>query len=136
MIFKITFQDNDFTELLEIICEKYKSNILWSLYKPENFENLSIQEQNKIYDEEFKFDKWCNVNTLNINKLTSSEIKLLEERIKIRILKYLKIHFYNENYEYLEKNLKVKFMKSFKVKFENGESVYYFPFNNSKWLTQ
>lgn len=135
MIFKITIQDNDFTQHLENMCERCKTHLLWDMPKPENFEFLSAQTQCEFYQRDFKFKDWCNVNCLDSNKLNSDEIKLLEERVKSNILAYLK-KYHQKDYWYFEKHLKVKFLKSFKSKWENGESVYYFPFNRGKWLSQ
>ena len=135
MIFKITFNDNDFTQYLERMCERCKINLLWDMPKPANFESLSVKEQCDYYLKDREFRDWCNVNCLDSNKLNIDEIKLLEERVKANVLNYLKT-FYPEDYWYFEKRLKVKFIKSFKVNWENGESVYYFPFNRGKWLSQ
>lgn len=135
MIFKITLNDNDFTQYLETMCERCKTNLLWNMPKLENFESLSVKEQCDYYQKDREFSDWCNVNSLDSNKLSVDEIKLLEERVKANVLNYLKF-FYSKDYWYFEKRLKVKFIKSFKVNWENGESVYYFPFNRGKWLSQ
>lgn len=135
MIFKITFNDNDFTQYLERMCERCKTNILWDMPKPDNFESLSAKEQVDYYIKDSEFRDWCNVNSLEPSKLTADEIKLLEERVKANVLRYLK-DYHKEDFDYFKMQLKVKFLKIFKVNWENGENVYYFPFNRGKWLSQ
>lgn len=137
MIFRITVNDNDFTQYLENACERCRQNLLWDIPIPqEDFDKMSTEYKSEyLYKNFFKFQEWCNVNTLEFNKLSADEIKLLEERVKGNVLKYLK-KYYPEKYDYLESQLKVKFLKSFKVNGENGENVYYFPFNCGKWLSQ
>lgn len=135
MIFKLTFKDNDFTQYLETMCERNKVNLLWHMPKPDNFEQLSVEEQVSYYIKDSQFRDWCNVNSIDSSKLTKEEIKILEERVKLNTLAYLK-KYHQKDYLYLEENLRVKFVKTFKHVWENGECVYYFPFNGGKWLSQ
>ena len=115
MIIKLTFNDNDFTPLLETYTSKifdigyYNSINEYSefkrkIYKYEN-DNLSEKEKQKLK-------------------------KLIENQIRTNCKKYLKKQ---NSSDYLIKSLEIKIIETIADKWQNNEVVYYIT-SNMKYL--
>ena len=115
MIIKLTFNDNDYTPLLETYTSKifdigyYKnineySEFKRNIYKYEN-DNLSEKEKQKLK-------------------------KLIENQLTINCRKYISPH---KKAEYLIKSLEIKIIETIADKWQNNEVVYYIT-SNMKYL--
>lgn len=115
MIIKLTFNDNDFTPLLETYTSKifdigyYNSINEYSefkrnIYKYEN-DNLSEKEKQKLK-------------------------KLIENQLTINCRKYISPH---KKAEYLIKSLEIKIIETIADKWQNNEVVYFIT-SNMKYL--
>ena len=115
MIIKLTFNNNDFTPLLETYTSKifdigyYNSINEYSefkrnIYKYEN-DNLSEKEKQKLK-------------------------KLIENQLIINCRKYISSH---KKSEYLIKSLEIKIVETITDKWQNNEVVYYIT-SNMKYL--
>ncbi len=128
MIFKITCHNNDYTNIIRMAIEHSRCCLLYDIPK-----NQIDKFKDKDWDKENKFRALFNPNT-NIEP-TLKYINYACNRIKSNILEYI-MKFNFDEMKYIEANLQVTFQKLFKYKFENGESIYYFPFNEDRYLVQ
>ena len=124
MIIRVSFNDNDFQELLESQFRYGLSTV---------FLTVKSQYVNSESEEDLKKYKEVNILQDNIlhkinteNKLTLDEkeqlINIIKEAYKIEI----ETKYKRSNKEYLLKSLDVKIISSYKDKWENGEVLYYF----------
>lgn len=131
MIIKITFKDNDFTQVLEEFFDKpVLSGFNYCLEKysidddPETlntYRKLSILIKgylHKLKDE---------------NNFSKEDKKHLIAILKESILDFIKDN-YAEDFEYLSKELIITTQKSVTDHWENGEMIYYFP-THDKYIT-
>lgn len=136
MIFRITVNDNDFTEVLEKFANNLFDRVYWVKDKPEEMSSTEWYE--KLYKPKQEIQKLMNPN------ITSSLTK--EDKVLLRAAVFLEWCDYidslptddemdAETKEYLKKNFVVSVSFLFTDKWENGEVVYYFT-TNQKWISQ
>lgn len=122
MIIKFTFNDNDFTHILENFFSEQNSNSI--MYYLKRFEKDDDIETLKNYR------KYSNLIREYANKVSENTINDVEIAEFIKILKDSITDYisdkYKENLEYLSKSLNISIQKSLTDKWENGEVVYYF----------
>ena len=131
MIFRITVNDNDFTDVLEKFANNLFDRIYWAKDKPEMD---STEWYEKIYKPKQEIQKLMNPNITS--NLTD------EDKVVLRAAVFLEWCDYVDNLpnrdntkEYLKKNFEVSVGFDFTDKWENGEVVYYFT-TNQKWISQ
>lgn len=131
MIFRITVNDNDFTDILERFANNLFDRIYWAKDKPEMD---STEWYEKIYKPKQEIQKLMNPNITS--NLTD------EDKVVLRAAVFLEWCDYVDNLpnrdntkEYLKKNFEVSVGFDFTDKWENGEVVYYFT-TNQKWISQ
>lgn len=131
MIFRITVNDNDFTDVLEKFANNLFDRIYWAKDKPEMD---STEWYEKIYKPKQEIQKLMNPNITS--NLTD------EDKVVLRAAVFLEWCDYVDNLpnrdntkEYLKKNFEVSVSFDFTDKWENGEVVYYFT-TNQKWISQ
>lgn len=132
MIFRITVNDNDFTDVLERFANNLFDRIYWWKDKPDEMDSTEWYE--KIYKPKNEIQKLMNPN------ITSSLTD--EDKVVLRAAVFLEWCDYVDNLsnrddtkEYLKKNFEVSVGFDFTDKWENGEVVYYFT-TNQKWISQ
>lgn len=122
MIIKFTFNDNDFTQILENFFSEQNLNSV--MYYLKRFEKDDDIETLKNYR------KYSNLIREYANKVSENTINDVEIAEFIKILKDSITDYisdkYKENLEYLSKSLNISIQKSLTDKWENGEVVYYF----------
>lgn len=131
MIIKITFNDNDFTQVLECFFDRpLFSGLNYCLKKysvdnaPETlntYRNLSVLIENylhKLQDEK---------------NFTEEDKTHFIEILKESLLDFIKDR-YSKDLDYLSKQLTITIQNSVTDHWENGETVYYFPTHN-KYIT-
>lgn len=120
MIIGTTFNDNDFTHILDEYWSKFRFiNYYYGLDKAEDpaiYRDLRIDMENLI-------EKAAN------NSLDEEESKRFLSYIKSSMLEFIKDN-YQDKYVYLSDNFRVAIKKSVEDKDYNGEIVYYFLTNN------
>lgn len=112
MIIKLTFNDNDFTD------------ILYSFAK-NMFINLTCGIKSSYSREEYeKFNKLLNPNICE--QLTEEDKKTIIKRCKEQIEEFI-VHCTEKESEvvYLKQTLKVEIIETLEDKWENGEVVYW-----------
>lgn len=130
MIIRLTVEDNDFGDLMNIFLKKFPG-VITKL--PYNIENMEIQEQFDAISEIRKIDKMLNPNITE--KHTKEEKKILIKRI-IKVFSEFVYNYTDESTaEYLEKKLKVEVVDFMEDKWENGEAWYWFQ-NSGIFLNQ
>ena len=131
MIIKITFNDNDFTQILE------------SFFDSPLFSGLNYcLKKYSVDDEPETLNTYRNLSVLietYLHKLqdeknfTKEDKKHFIEILKESILDFIKDR-YRDNLEYLSKQLTIRIQDSVTDHWENGEAVYYFP-THDKYIT-
>ena len=126
MIIKTTFNDNDFTNILE----KYWDRFMFDNYYKavEDIEDLRLYRDLKIDMEEL-----LQKAVYKEADLTAKEESQFEDYIKQSILAFIKKR-YPSNLDYLKDQLYVNIRLTVKDKDENGEVVYYF-LKHQKYIT-
>lgn len=126
MIIKTTFNDNDFTDILE----KYWDRFMFDNYYKavEDIEDLRLYRDLRIDMEEL-----LKKAIYNEADLTAKEESQFEDYIKQSILAFVKKR-YPSNLDYLKDQLYVNIRLTVKDKDENGEVVYYF-LKHQKYIT-
>lgn len=126
MIIKTTFNDNDFTNILE----KYWDRFMFDNYYKavEDIEDLRLYRDLKIDMEEL-----LQKAVYKEADLTAKEESQFEDYIKQSILAFVKKR-YPSNLDYLKDQLYVNIRLTVKDKDENGEVVYYF-LKHQKYIT-
>lgn len=126
MIIKTTFNDNDFTNILE----KYWDRFMFDNYYKavEDIEDLRLYRDLRIDMEEL-----LKKAIYNEADLTAKEESQFEDYIKQSILAFVKKR-YPSNLDYLKDQLYVNTRLTVKDKDENGEVVYYF-LKHQKYIT-
>lgn len=115
MIIKLTFNDNDFTHILEDYADKI-------------FDITYFDSINQF--SEFK----SNIYKLENDILTRTERQRLKETIENQIRTNCKKYLKKQNSsDYLIKSLEIKIVENIKDKWQNGEVVYYIT-SNMKYL--
>lgn len=122
MIIKVTFNDNDFTQILENFFSEQNLNSV--MYYLKRFEKDDDIETLKNYR---KYHKLILEYTNKISENTINDVEIAEfiKILKDSITDYISDK-YKENLEYLSKSLNISIQKSLTDKWENGEVVYYF----------
>lgn len=126
MIIRATFNDNDFTQILEAYFYKFKFCNYNLYYK-------NCKDLKEYVDKSIKSADLIRKITFETDKMTKEELKQFINIIKESIEEYLLVN-YKTDYDYLVKHLKVSLLKSCSDKWENGEVVYYF-INKDKYFT-
>lgn len=131
MIIKATFNDNDFTQVLEQFFEQpLFTGIYYSLNKMKD--NNDSQMLRKHIDLHEEIDEYLHI-IQDEQQFTPNKrgrfILILRNSIK----DWLKDK-YPDDYDYLSKELHVEFVKSVTDEWQNGEIVYYFP-TADKYIT-
>lgn len=120
MIIETTFNDNDFTHILD----EY-----WSRFRFVNYYyGLDRIEDPAVY-RDARIDMESLIEKAVYNDLDQEESKRFLSYIKTSILEFIKDN-YRDDYIYLSDNFKVAIKKSVEDKNYNGEIVYYFLTNN------
>jgi hypothetical protein len=120
MIIETTFNDNDFTHILD----EY-----WSRFRFVNYYyGLDRIEDPAVY-RDARIDMESLIEKAVYNDLDQEESKRFLLYIKTSILEFIKDN-YRDDYIYLSDNFKVAIKKSVEDKNYNGEIVYYFLTNN------
>ena len=120
MIIETTFNDNDFTHILD----EY-----WSRFRFVNYYyGLDRIEDPAVY-RDLRIDMESLIEKAVYNDLDQEESKRFLSYIKTSILEFIKDN-YQDDYIYLSDNFKVAIKKSVEDKNYNGEIVYYFLTNN------
>ena len=120
MIIETTFNDNDFTHILD----EY-----WSRFRFVNYYyGLDGIEDPAVY-RDLRIDMESLIEKAVYNGLDQEESKRFLSYIKTSILEFIKDN-YRDDYIYLSDNFKVAIKKSVEDKNYNGEIVYYFLTNN------
>lgn len=143
MIIRTTFNDNDYTMLLENYWDRFLFDNCYSAL--ENLEGKNDNKNIKLWvSKHKKIENLINKSIYNEKEMTSDEIKEFEDLIKESIISYIDKRYlgsdmYNaEEYfnmlNYLEESLRVDFKEEIKDQCENGEVVYYF-LRLQKYLT-
>lgn len=126
MIIKTTFNDNDFTDILE----KY-----WDRFMFDNYYNAveDIEDLRLYRDLRIDMEELLKKAIYNEADLTAKEESQFEDYIKQSILAFVKKR-YPSNLDYLKDQLYVNIRLTVKDKDENGEVVYYF-LKHQKYIT-
>lgn len=120
MIIETTFNDNDFTHILD----EY-----WSRFRFVNYYyGLDRIEDPAVY-RDLRIGMESLIEKAVYNGLDQEESKRFLSYIKTSILEFIKDN-YRDDYIYLSDNFKVAIKKSVEDKNYNGEIVYYFLTNN------
>lgn len=132
MILKITFNDNDFTSIIEEFLDKWKQNSFM-------YDVLTDMDKYERDDETGKYidasHDWRNRNELlHKDSYDEKDISKLVDLFKVSFSTYLEDNCC-DNASYLISNLKVKCVSSIKDEWLNGEVVYYFPKHRDKYIT-
>lgn len=126
MIIKTTFNDNDFTNILENYWDRFMFD---NYYKAvEDIQDLGLYKELRIEMEEL-----LKKAIYNEADLTAKEESQFEDYIKQSILAFVKKR-YPSNLDYLKDQLYVNIRLTVKDKDENGEVVYYF-LKHQKYIT-
>lgn len=126
MIIKTTFNDNDFTNILEKYWDRFMFD---SYYKAvEDIEDLRLYR-----DLRFDMEELLKKAIYNEADLTAKEESQFEDYIKQSILAFVKKR-YPSNLDYLKDQLYVNIRLTVKDKDENDEVVYYF-LKHQKYIT-
>lgn len=132
MIIRTTFNDNDFTHLLEEYWDGfwYKNYycILDKYEKSDDYEDL--KKHKEIYIE---FHDLLDKAFFEENKMTVEELKRFERVITESIFAFIESKR-SDSIDYLKKMFSVKIRFRIEDKWENGEVVYYF-LNHKKMIT-
>lgn len=124
MIIKATFNDNDFTQVLEQFFEQpLFLGMLYCLNKWKDNTNDEILK--KYLDTHTEIENYLHIIQ---DEKQFTEIKRFRFIIILRdsIKDWLKDN-YAEDYEYLSKELHIEMVSTITDRWQNGEVVYYFP---------
>ena len=132
MIIKVSFNDNDFTQVIEDFINKFKSNVFM-------YDVLTLMDKYEYEENNGKYidtsHEWRARNELiHKDNYTKDDIDKLIVAFQLSFKAYLKDMFENE-YDYLADNLTVTSVGSIKDEWLNGEVVYYFPKHRDKYIT-
>lgn len=121
MILKMTFNDNDFTDLLFSFA---KNMHVYTTVGVKPTSSLSTEELIENRKDWKKYNDLLNPNIKTTH--TEEEKEIILERCKDKLEEYITYYATSERTkEYLKKNLKVEMLKSLEDKWENGEVVYW-----------
>ncbi len=125
MILKLTFNDNDFTQLLKEMIDNWildYNNIYWVLKRLEP-EMVGIFEL-----------IWYHIQ--QEDTLNKENTNLFIKIIKKVIMEYLYTREWDsiDTLTYLEKSLEIKLISNCKNKWKNGEVIYYFLHNANQYI--
>lgn len=121
MIIRLTVEDNDFGDLMNIFLKKFPGVITKI---PSNIENMETQNQLDTINEIEEIDKLLNPNITE--KHTNEEKMILIRRIVIAFSEFVYDYTDEHTAEYLEKRFKVETVDFMEDKWENGEVWYWF----------
>ena len=125
MIIKATFNDNDFTYILDNFFVEgvmfYTNRIRYKLklYKSKEDARKYVELDTEIENLIRKFVFGTDTNITKEDK--KQFLKILKDALDCYL--YLE---YTEDYDYLKKNLKLSFVQTIKDEDMNGEVIYYF----------
>lgn len=124
MIFRITFNDNDYQNVLEKIGKNMFC--LYSYYRTHRLVDTDEPEKIKEYIEDAKdMDKFLK-RMQNEDEFTANDKGRLVRLLLRNIRAYIE-DYQVEQGEYLCKELSVEIVESVDSKYENSEVLYYFP---------
>lgn len=121
MIIRLTVEDNDFGDLMNIFLKKFPGVITKI---PSNIENMETQNQLDTINEIEEIDKLLNPNITE--KHTNEEKMILIRRIVQAFSEFVYNYTDEHTAEYLEKRFKVEIVDFMEDKWENGEVWYWF----------
>lgn len=130
MIIKITFNDNDYTQLIERYLDVTTSYTEFFALFSEALDSGDYNITRKLYEQRDIFRAYIREG---ITKMSKADKELFEGMLKLEFLSWLKEN--TQSYDYLEDNLKITITNRLYSKWENGEVVYYFP-SQHKYITQ
>lgn len=128
MIFRITFRDNDFRNILENIGNNMLS--IYSYYRMTRLANKDDNESIKEYVDNSKLQDQLLYKLSDEKEFTNTEKALLITLLNKSIKAYIEDNTSKENAEYLINNLDISLQETIDSKFENDEVLYYFPIIN------
>lgn len=121
MIIRTTFNDNDFTHILE---DYWNGFWFRNYYLPIDKINTDTEKEAKEYVEKHKeAEELLEKAFYHEERLTMEELQRFSYLIKESILYFIKL---KEDYEYLKENLHINIRLSITDKDQNGEVLYYF----------
>lgn len=121
MIIRTTFNDNDFTHILE---DYWNGFWFRNYYLPIDKINTDTEKEAKEYVEKHKeAEELLEKAFYHEEQLTMEELQRFSYLIKESILCFIKL---KEDYEYLKENLHINIRLSITDKDQNGEVLYYF----------
>lgn len=133
MIIRLTVEDNDFGDLMNIFLKKFPSVITKI---PSNIENMGTQNQLDTINEIEEIDKLLNPNITE--KHTNEEKMILIKRIVKAFSEFVYNYTNEHTAEYLEKRFKVEIVDFMEDKWENGEVWYWFQHSGiflNQWIS-
>lgn len=132
MIIKITFNDNDYTQLIERYLDSKDghsftsfSRILDHWLNEEDYSMVKSTSNTRALFRDYIID--------GITKLSLKDKLTFEEMLYTEFMDWVKEN--STSYDYLKDNLKITITNRMTSKWENGEVVYYFP-SQFKYITQ
>lgn len=127
MIIKVTFNDNDFTQVLD---EFFAGSLMINLtYCAEKYTKDESEENIRKYVEIRKeADKYMHL-ICEGKVFTEDEEIGFKEMLRKSILDYVRTN-YDEDYDYLSDELVITLQNSVTDHWENGEVLYYFPMHD------
>lgn len=121
MIIRTTFNDNDFTHILE---DYWNGFWFRNYYLPIDKINTDTEKEAKEYIEKHnKAEELLEKAFYKENEMNMKELKEFSDLIKESILDFIKL---KEDYEYLKKKLTINIRLSIIDKDQNQEVLYYF----------
>lgn len=130
MIIKITFNDNDYTQLIERYLDVTTSYTEFFALFSEALNNGDYDTVRKLHEQRDIFRAYIRDG---ITKMSKADKELFEGMLKLEFLSWLKEN--TQSYDYLEDNLKITITNRLYSKWENGEVLYYFP-SQHKYIVQ
>lgn len=123
MILRLTFNDNDFTELLQ----KFITNGYLSYSRMRFFVKESMPDKLKEFDDYF--------NEKAFHKISNTGRKFYESLVKSLFIEFIKDKSYDsDTINYLINELKISITNQYRNKWENGEVVYYMVYNGNQYI--
>lgn len=128
MIFRMTVEDNDYTELVETFADNLFDKLYWFGENPDEMNLYTGYSTRYTAQEDLQRILNPNITT----HLTREDEIILRGAIIVKWAEYVdKLHKNEHTDKYLRDNFQVTVGYTFEDKWENGEVVYYFTTNNS-----
>ena len=132
MIIKITFKDNDYTQLIERYLDSKDGHSFTSFSRILNHW-LSEEDYSMVMSTSNTRELFMDYIRNGIKKLSLTDKLAFEEMLYTEFMDWLKEN--STSYDYLKDSLKITITNKMTSKWENGEMVYYFP-SQHKYIIQ